>query len=266
MPEMTRFFNNRSRAVTLVTLILAGSTCHAGNVVINKSVIVNSHTSGTNTSIGTISINGRSYQATSDNILIGSGKTVSVRRSLPEFSWLHIRSAANITVKQGQDAHIIISGDDNIVSLFEHRLEQNRLVLSESRSYQARMPLDITVVAPGIEKVQLSGSSNLNMDNMNVPRMELILSGSGSITARGYVGQLAARVLGSGRLYLIDLASRHIDVDIKGSGSAELFSKETLAAAITGSGTILYRGNPQLHTNIRGSGRVIAYDHDKFDQ
>jgi len=55
--------------------------------------------------------------------------------------------------------------------------------------------------------------------------------------------------------------AKNVDVDIKGSGKAEVAPQDSLNVDLSGSGTITLRSEPKkIETSIRGSGTIVHPD------
>lgn len=102
----------------------------------------------------------------------------------------------------------------------------------------------------------VSGSGRIDA-SVNADAAEFGVSGSGRISARGQVETINATVSGSGKVLASELAARRADVRITGSGDIELNISDELEAAISGSGSVSYKGNPsKVNSHSSGSGRV----------
>ena len=87
------------------------------------------------------------------------------------------------------------------------------------------------------------------------------IAGAGDLQADGKTDNLKVDVRGSGNLKLGDLAAKTVDVDIKGSGKAEVAPQDSLNVDLAGSGTIYLRSEPKkIETSIHGSGHIVHPD------
>ena len=93
---------------------------------------------------------------------------------------------------------------------------------------------------------------------MELGRIKSIaLSGSGDLTAKGWLDGLALVVNGSGQADLSDLVAAKASATINGSGDATVHPGESLAAMVNGSGNVSYLGDGARVTSvIHGSGQV----------
>jgi hypothetical protein len=165
------------------------------------------------------------------------------------------------------------------------------------RCLNSKNDITIYVTTPEIEEIVLNGSGRIYCDYFETPKLQVDLNGSGSIfidyiytndaelelsgsgSIRGTVDTYSAdiQVDGSGIIRL-DGSAHHADMDITGSGSilgkefytdntnieitgsgnAEVYATDLLEARVTGSGIVYYYGNPaNVVKQISGSGNVI---------
>ncbi len=125
-------------------------------------------------------------------------------------------------------------------------------------------------------EIQLSGSGQVDCQNLIAGNLNIELEGSGIITAgimtenaetrlegsgdifmTGSAGSTALSVSGSGRIVAQDMVTAVCDAYISGSGTIRTHVLDALKVRIIGSGTVYYRGNPAVESDISGSGRVI---------
>ena len=137
--------------------------------------------------------------------------------------------------------------------------------------------IKITIPFKEIKNVSLSGSGDLwndnvlasdNLDisltgsgdiilNIKASKTKASITGSGEVTLKGTTNNLEAGVTGSGDFHGFDLEVNDTDVSVTGSGDAKVVCNENLKARVTGSGDIVYKGNPKTEdTKVAGSGSI----------
>ncbi|MEX5748823.1 DUF2807 domain-containing protein [Massilia sp. X63] len=104
----------------------------------------------------------------------------------------------------------------------------------------------------------LSGSGELDLNaGAGVERLDAVLTGSGHMSIVGGARELHANASGSGELDARHLRADKVEVSQTGSGRSTVQARETVAAAISGSGDIEVVGNPAERSVSRtGSGAV----------
>lgn len=103
----------------------------------------------------------------------------------------------------------------------------------------------------------VSGSGDLTIAVGSTRKAELEIAGSGNIRAKGSTDEMEITVSGSGKLSAADFNTRVSRIKITGSGNVEIAASEKIDANITGSGTVLYKGEPaKVNSHSTGSGKV----------
>lgn len=103
--------------------------------------------------------------------------------------------------------------------------------------------------------VKISGSGDANV--YATKSLEARASGSGGITAEGEVVEAEIETTGSGDINAGRLVAQNVYARTRGSGDITLFAVKSLDAYTTGSGDILYYGDPKdLTRKSSGSGKI----------
>ena len=99
------------------------------------------------------------------------------------------------------------------------------------------------------------------IDNLKAERVKVAVSGSGSIKLAGTekAEDLDVFISGSGNYTGINFEAEDAHVKLSGSGSANVFVHNSLTVRSSGSGDVIYRGNPAVHHSAIGSGQVVEY-------
>lgn len=126
-------------------------------------------------------------------------------------------TASNIQCSQGFTANVAGSGD----------IECKQLKAAD---------MDISV----------AGSGDLKIENALVTSANASVAGSGTVKISGSADKANYSVAGSGDLYANDFKVQNISASVAGSGDIKCHAVEHLKARVSGSGTIGYKGNPEL--------------------
>lgn len=126
-------------------------------------------------------------------------------------------TASNIQCSQGFTANVAGSGD----------IECKQLKAAD---------MDISV----------AGSGDLKIENALVTSDNASVAGSGTVKISGNADKANYSVAGSGDLYANDFKVQNISASVAGSGDIKCHAVEHLKARVSGSGTIGYKGNPEL--------------------
>ncbi len=117
--------------------------------------------------------------------------------------------------------------------------------------------LKITVTAPAVTSFDLVSSADLMIRDYDQPRLNLILSGSGDVTARGVARTVQVDVSGSGDVDLAALNTVDADVQVSGSGDVRIGPTGKAVVDISGSGDVdLTRRATEVRRTLSGSGDI----------
>lgn len=94
--------------------------------------------------------------------------------------------------------------------------------------------------------ISVAGSGDLKIENALVTSVNASVAGSGTVKISGSADKANYSVAGSGDLYANDFKVQNISASVAGSGDIKCHAVEHLKARVSGSGTIGYKGNPEL--------------------
>lgn len=94
--------------------------------------------------------------------------------------------------------------------------------------------------------ISVAGSGDLKIENAQVTSANASVAGSGTVKISGSADKANYSVAGSGDLYASDFKVQDISASVAGSGDIKCYAVEHLKARVSGSGTIGYKGNPEL--------------------
>jgi len=208
----------------------------------------------------------------------GSGNVVSETRTVEPFHSVDLATIGTVYLTQGAPASIQIEAEDNILPLMQTEVTDGVLTIDNEQCIRSTQPVIIRVTTDEVRGISVSGSGSVISENeirsenletgvsgsgsidlrVNTTEIASTISGSGSTLLRGKATNHTTVVDGSGRVAAFDLETNHSKVTIEGSGIAEVFATDDLDAVISGSGMILYKGNPaHLTQEVTGSGGVV---------
>lgn len=106
-------------------------------------------------------------------------------------------------------------------------------------------------------KADVSGSGRVSVNGTISGKADFEISGSGKVEASGSADSMSAEISGSGKVMGANFVTNTCKIDIAGSGDVEITVNKDLDADISGSGTVLYKGNPsRVNSDASGSGSV----------
>lgn len=210
----------------------------------------------------------------------GSGKVVTEARTVSGFSKISLKGTGNLKISQGLTEAVRIEAEDNLIKKLQTEVKDDTLHLS----YKLQWPfwsvwptkdINIFVTVKDLTKISVSGSGNIEGNDLALQDLEITISGSGNVNLGLTATKIVSRISGSGKFQLrgtvenqeieIDgsgafgakeLVTQKTNIDISGSGKAEVNAQQNLDVKISGSGTVRYLGNPAINQSISGSGKI----------
>jgi len=208
----------------------------------------------------------------------GSGNVETETREINGVTAVELANSGSLEITQGNAESLEIEAEDNILPLLTSDVRDGRLVLGvkPNTSIRATRPIvfrltvrnlnetaatasgNITALSfeAGDLTLHVNGSGNLSIDTLNARAVKARLTGSGSVTVNGAADTLDVTISGSGSYNGSGLTTRQAVVRSSASGSAHVNVTDDLDATVSGSGSIIYTGNPAVRQTDSGSGSI----------
>lgn len=189
--------------------------------------------------------------------LLGSGIAARETRDVSRFSAIDLAGSNTVTIRAGSKQSVVVSADDNLLRRVTTRVKAETLVIGTTGTFTAKSPMSVKITVPSLATLRLSGSGSVTASHIREARLTIGLSGSGVVRASGTATRLDVALDGSGEAQLARLVARNARAVISGSGRILVTATATLDAAVPGSGSIAYGGNPAHVTRrVTGSGSI----------
>jgi len=146
--------------------------------------------------------------------------------------------------------------DNDLLDAISSDVIDNELRISSLRSFVSRTTMKVTVESPPLRGLAVSGNAKATAGALTGPTFAFAGSGSSTAKLGGSIDSLKISLAGAGRVDALDLTADSVEVEVLGSGTAEVHAVKTLSLMVIGSGTLRYRGNPKVSRNAIGRGRV----------
>jgi len=191
----------------------------------------------------------------------GSGVLASETRSASGFTAIELAGSADVAVSFGDSESVVVEAEDNILPLIETIVQGSKLVIrtKANTTISNSLPVRVTVTMKSLEAANLPGSGDITITGLKASSVDFDLPGSGNITADGTADTVKVNMGGSGNVQCGDLQAKSVTVTQNGSGNTTVFASENMDINFSGSGNVIYRGNPaKVNKSVTGSGSVQA--------
>lgn len=180
-----------------------------------------------------------------------------------------------VVVTEGAQLDIKVSGDQAAIDELRFNIEDGTLGIMREKSTNARGVATIAVTMPAPKEIVLAGSGDISAPalvddgevniagsgNVAIARLQstklgVNLMGSGTISAAGTAERLDLNIAGSGAMNARQLDVQQAEINIAGSGNGEFASNGKVEARIAGSGNVTVYGRADCSIKAIGSGSV----------
>ncbi|MDR0894814.1 MAG: DUF2807 domain-containing protein [Prevotellaceae bacterium] len=179
-----------------------------------------------------------------------SYKKLEVRVSAPRLTAINVGGSSDVLLANGlesdEDLSIQIGGSGDIA--VRDKVTCQSLNLKIGGSGDATFG---NLTATDVQAT-VSGSGDLTLGNLTATDVQATVSGSGDIELKGEVQTADFQVSGSGEITAKKLQAKRVNAGVSGAGEITCFVTEYLKARTSGSGSIGYKGNPQLDIPKKG--------------
>lgn len=191
-----------------------------------------------------------------DNI-IGNGNTTTEKRTITAFSGISNTLGADIEITCKQTPGLEITTDDNLLQYIRTEVRSGVLTISTDRISISPRRLTIKASTDMLTNAQITGSGDMVVTGIDTQNFTGQISGSGNMRLSGQAPNGNYTVSGSGNIDARNCAAQQVVANISGSGNITVAVSQVLDGSISGSGSIIYFGNPgTIRRNITGSGNI----------
>lgn len=142
------------------------------------------------------------------------------------------------------------------------RLVDGRLSLDQPPANHPR--LRVVMSAPAVTRFEVGGDDRLEIRDYKQDQLAIVASGSSEVVASGQAREVDVELSGSGEADLTALVTDNAEADISGSAEVTLGPKESASIEVSGSATARLLTRPKhLETDVAGAGSVIFEDGGK---
>jgi hypothetical protein len=193
------------------------------------------------------------------NPCIEPGDIVSKNRTVSDFHSIRLIGIGNILLTQGPEQSLRIETHEEIFAHLTTTVMDQTLSIDLNRCVGGPVDrLDIYITIPDIKQLSIEGVGSIIAQNdLTLDIVSIQIEGVGNIVLKGTANVLDIQSTGVGAVEAFDLTTNVCDVLIQGTGSVEVTVVDQLNATIEGAGNVYYRGNPNITSEISGTGSVI---------
>ena len=200
------------------------------------------------------------FGGSSNPITEGSGVPATQARDVAAFDSVELAGSNNVLIRVGENQSVVVRADDNLLDRVTTDVRSGNLVIANTPgSLTTKSPMSVEVNVPTLNALRLTGSGNLVVNGIQTESLKATLPGNGTLTGSGTATRLDVTVGGSGTVDFTRVVANDVRAVVSGAGSIFITATKSLDASVSGSGAILYAGNPQDVTkSVTGNGAITG--------
>ncbi|MDT8414663.1 MAG: head GIN domain-containing protein [Flavobacteriaceae bacterium] len=216
------------------------------------------------------------------NKVKGNGNVITETRTTESYDQISAAGSFDVILVKGTEGKITLEGEENIISLIETEVKNNKLKVAFKKgvSISTRRHITITIPFEDLNAISFAGSGNLKSEyvikadelnaslagsgDVSLPlegtQIKISVSGSGNFKAQIKSQNLKTSLAGSGDIEL-DGESQTIEIAVSGSGDvdAKNLRSDSAKISVAGSGDVLVTSRVEIYARVSGSGTIGYY-------
>ncbi len=190
----------------------------------------------------------------------GKGAIITETRALPAFTNVELGGGGEAAINYGVAYNVTLTGYQNLLPIYETKVAGSTLYLQfKPNVYNVKNNnIKAIVTLPALAGMRINGSGKMEAKNFVNTDLTASINGSGYIfIGNSQYNTASYSINGSGKIDAGSTEVAEANAHISGSGDIELKAVIKLKATISGSGNIVYLGNPAtVETQVSGSGKI----------
>ncbi len=187
----------------------------------------------------------------------GEGEVIAQDRTSGDFQRLSVGGGLAVVASTGSPASVTLSAQPNLLPLVTTEVRDGQLIVNVSPpGFSATRPVTLTVVAPELRSITLSGGTTGALELVGMD-LAIDLSGGAVLQATGRAESLAVTASGGARAKLGELAATSASVDLSGGAEAELDVTDSVDGTASGGATVRLTRQPASVDVTTSSGATV---------
>jgi hypothetical protein len=189
----------------------------------------------------------------------GDSTVITETRDVPPFSSIALNGISTVRLHQGPLA-VRLTIDGNLMDRYETKVKGDRLSIGfkcgigSLKILKNLKTCEVDITMPKLDRIEINGAGKITVDEFAYEELKLDMTGAGSIELQGSAAKFKISCTGAAKVFARDLVSEEVRVNLTGASYVEIRAEKELSASVSGSGEVLYWGNPNVVQRISGAG------------
>jgi Putative auto-transporter adhesin, head GIN domain len=192
----------------------------------------------------------------------GSGTPVDKNFKVSDFHGIDVSGGFDVILVQGNSEDLTLTAQEN---LFEHitvKVDQGILRIYTEKNIMSNKPMKARISFKSIDNLKVSGGGDIECKTpVNVPKLDVHISGGGDLNAEINADELKCRISGGGDAE-IDGNIKNYNIEMTGGGDIKSYlNAGIIDCSISGGGDLTLRDKEKVddaHIIVSGGGDITV--------
>ncbi len=177
-------------------------------------------------------------------------------RPVGAFRALSVETAADVELTIGPTTRVEVSAPKEWLGTLETRVQDGVLHIATPGASGHLPAIKVTITTPTLDAIAVDGASHVHAMKLAAKDFAIEVGGAATLDLSGTTSDLAVAVSGDAQLKIKDLVAQTAAVQVSGVASGSLHATRSLAAAVSGSASLVVYGKPAITRAITGIGTI----------
>lgn len=191
-------------------------------------------------------------------LVVGSGPARVEQRSVSAFTSVEVSHGIRLELVQGTPTAVSVKAQPNILPLISTKVSGETLEIDATHGFSTSDGVLVSVTAPSVQAVSLSGGAHGSASKIDVPRFEVNASGGAVLTAAGRSDVLDLSASGGVIVECGNLATTDATVELSGGVKAKVWATQSVKGSASGGVALTLRGDPGVVEVTTSGGSAVV--------
>ena len=188
----------------------------------------------------------------------GTGPVTSETRDVRPFTSIEAGAGIQVVISTGSPARLEVSAQSNLLAAIATTVSGGTLTIDASEDFTTSEPVRVTVSAPTLDRISLSGGAQARLDGVAADELAFTVKGGARLTVVGSSGTVTLTADGGSTADLRGLDARTVAVSLAGGATATVSASDAVNGSASGGARLTVVGGAHLAVAESGGAAVAS--------
>lgn len=183
----------------------------------------------------------------------GSGNVVKESRDVAEFSEMKVSNNIEVDYTVGDEVALDVEADDNLMEILTTEVKGGVLVIKTEKNYESSDTIRVVVTGPSLEKLDVSGASQVKVSGQEADRFDVSASGASEVEIVGRSGKVTAEASGASKVNFDGFDGETLTVEVSGASSVKGGEFVMISGELSGASQLDSKATGEVDMELSGA-------------